>query len=469
MARDVRLALVSTHGHDRADCATMNLCDGARDAVEEAPLCVNKEWETPPSLRFRPGDLALTQGDGMHWACHVAADRGGQPGRGGGHLRGLGADRVQRPGLATSRAARAHPAPGTSADLPRRPMPATLHRPEPILDPAADRVDRRTSPREAAARLRDGESLLVDDAYGTGATILGELQSLLRAPPEHAPYGVRQAHRRVWREASLRLLAPIEQHRVALADAAPIGFLAELYPELDRFALPLVEVQSLRGAWNLHREGVHLAVLGHRVHPYYGTYAPTRTSHLELFGTWLSQYEGPRARAIDVGTGCGVLALMLCKAGFERVLATDDNPNAIESVRRELGRRPEPPPIDVLHGDLLGEGSRPVDLVVFNPPWTKGTVEGLLDRALYFEDGLFERFFEQAHGRLAPTGRVVLLFSNLIELVQPQVPHPIEAELARGRFGLVQKLTRKVKPPPDESGRRRRTRERVEVWELAGV
>ncbi len=345
-------------------------------------------------------------------------------------------------------------------------MPQSLYRPEPVLSPTAERVDRRTPVERSAARLREGETLLVTDAYSTGADILDALRRQLRPPGEDAPYAARQAFRRALREASLRLLAPIEAHRVMLAEAAKIGFLADLYPELDHFALPFVEVQSLHGAWTLYEEGVHLTVLGYRVHPFYGTYAPTRTSHLELFATWLSGYEGPRTRAIDVGTGCGVLALMLCRRRFEQILATDCNPNALESVARELKRFPAPLPIELFCGDLLGDDPTPADLIVFNPPWTQGPVEGLLDRALYFEDDLFERFFEQARARITPGGRVVLVFSNIIALVQPDVPHPIEAELARGRFKLVQKLCRKVKNPPDEEGRRRRTKERVEVWEL---
>ena len=157
---------------------------------------------------------------------------------------------------------------------------------------------------------------------------------------------------------------------------------------------------------------------------------------------------------------------MLCKRGFERVLATDSNPNAIESVRREV-RRLSGRPIDLSHCDLLGDDPPPADLVVFNPPWTKGSTDGFLDRALYFEDGLFERFFDQAIDRITPDGRIVLLFSNVIRLVQPDVPHPIDAELDRGRLRLVQKLTRRVRPTPDKSGRRRKTKEKVEVWELA--
>ncbi|HJN77845.1 MAG TPA: methyltransferase [Myxococcota bacterium] len=343
----------------------------------------------------------------------------------------------------------------------------TLYRPEPILRHDAVRVDRSRPPWRAAERLLDGETLIVTDHYGTGAEILDQLQSILRPPPQQASYRVRQGHRRTLRQASLRLLAPIVEHRLALTDARHIGFLRELYPELSRtFFLPFVQVQELHGAWVRYEEGVNLAVLGHRVHPFYGTYVPTRVSHLELFGTWISQYQGPRTRAIDVGTGCGVLALMLGRAGFERVLATDDNPNAIESLRRELRRLPSPPSIDPVVTDLLGEDDTLVDLVVFNPPWIQGAPEGLLDRALNFEDGLFERFFDQASERLSPSGRIVLVFSNVIQLLQPEHPHPILTELEAGRFQLVQKLQRKVKSQT-RSGQRRRTRERVEIWELA--
>ncbi|PKN45918.1 MAG: hypothetical protein CVU59_07655 [Deltaproteobacteria bacterium HGW-Deltaproteobacteria-17] len=346
-------------------------------------------------------------------------------------------------------------------------MTPNLHRPEPILRHTARPVDRSVPPQAAAARLRDGETLLVTDLYTTGEAILARLDALLRPPPHDAPFDARQAHRRAHRAAVLRLLAPIEDHRLALADACPIGFLDELYPDHASFVLPFAQVQELFGAWNRYKEGVHLKVLGHSLFPFYGTYVPTRVTHLELFGTWLHQYKGPRDRAIDVGTGCGVLALMLCRAGVQRVLATDINPNAVESVSRELGRLSPRPPIDLFCGDLLGPDPAPADLIVFNPPWIRGEAEGLLDEALYFTGDLFGRFFDQAFDRLAADGRVVLVFSNILELVQPDVPHPILAELARGRLRLVQKLSRRVEPSAAPDGTRRRTRERVEIWELA--
>ena len=346
-------------------------------------------------------------------------------------------------------------------------MTSRLRRPNLVLSEPTQRVTRATSFRKAAVALRDGQSLLVEDHYRTGAEILEALQLLMPTPSHDAPFEQRREQGRSYREASLRLLAPIRNHRVTLTDAGDIGFLRELYPNQRTFFLPFVTVQELHGAWERYSTGVYLPVLGQSVHPFYGTYVPTRMVHLELFGTWLRQFEGARDRAIDVGTGCGVLALMLAKAGFHRVLATDTNPNAVESVQRELQQLHPTPSIDVTHTDLLGSGTKQVDLVVFNPPWIPGEAKELLDQALYFEDNLIERFFEQAAERITPDGRIVVVFSNLIQLIRPDVEHPVLAELERGRLRLVQKMQRKVKPSPNKAGPRRKTREKVEVWELA--
>jgi SAM-dependent methyltransferase len=345
-----------------------------------------------------------------------------------------------------------------------RPMPAALHRPEPVLRHRAQPVDENVPSAQAAAWLREGRSLIVTDRFGTGLDILAALRVQLEDPGEDAGYVAKRTFREAFQSASKRLLAPVVGRKVALPDAPRAGFLAELYPDHADFALPVEDARVLSSAWDWYEKGVHFPVLGYRVHPFYGTYIPARMEHLELFGTWLAKYQGARDRAIDVGTGSGVLALQMAKAGFKQVLATDINPNAIESVARQMHRLPKAPAIELENADLLGTDRGPIDLIVSNPPWMKGEVGRTLDLAMYFQDGFFERFYDQSLQRLAPGGRVVFVFSNIIELSQPDVPHPIQTELDRGRFKLVEKLTRRVKPSPG-----RRTREKVEVWELAVV
>lgn len=316
---------------------------------------------------------------------------------------------------------------------------------------------------ESAERLFKGELLMVWDHYGSGADILDALHDFMEPPPFSADHLVKRRYEAAYRKAAKNLLVGVRGHKVILRGGAPIGFLEELYPDMRQFALPFVEMQELFGAWRRFVEGVPMPVLGHPLHPYYGTYAPTRTSHLELFATWLSQYKGSRSRAVDVGCGSGVLSLMMAKSGVKQVLATDDNPNAVHSLALEIERHPPKGRVIPALGDLLEPNQTQANLIVFNPPWTQQTPTSLVDRALYYPEGLFERFFDQAEQHLAPNGRVVLLFSNLISLVQPEIAHPIQAELARGRFTLVQTLNRRVKST--KSGKSR-TKEKVQVWEL---
>jgi len=346
-------------------------------------------------------------------------------------------------------------------------MTPTLLRPAPIEKASIRNVDASEDPRAVVQSLLAGNVRRITTTYAAGVAVLDALNDAVKPPGKGGSYASRRAHARRIRATALRLVAPVFEHRVLLEGAEPNGLLGELYPDQNRFDLPFIEVQALHGANQRYIKGVPMAVLGHPVHPFYGTYAPARTAHLELFGTWLSQYAGGRAHAVDVGTGCGVLAFMLAKAGFDCVTATDNNPNATESVRRELARLPHASAVTPVCADLLEAAPESPDLIVFNPPWTRGETDDILDQALCFQDGLFERFFDQAAAAIAPNGRVVMVFSNLIRLVQPDVTHPIDAELAGGRFRLVQRLQRKVKPTRGPDGSLRRTREKVEVWELA--
>jgi hypothetical protein len=74
MDRDVQLALVSTHTHERADCATLNRY--SNHEVEPDPFFVNEWWETPPILHFPRETFSLEAGEGVHWACHFRDWRG---------------------------------------------------------------------------------------------------------------------------------------------------------------------------------------------------------------------------------------------------------------------------------------------------------------------------------------------------------------------------------------------------------
>jgi SAM-dependent methyltransferase len=341
-----------------------------------------------------------------------------------------------------------------------------MQRPTP-LSPAGDPVDQRTPAHRAARDILEGRTLVVTDRLQTARSIHTVLRQLLDEPDDDAPFAERQRFRRALDATAERLRVPVQGGRLLLDPAPEIGFLSTLYPESERFELPYRDVRRMAAAWPRFEQGVHLPVLGHRLHPWFGTYVPTRLTHLELFAQWLASDEGPRSQCADVGTGSGVLALMLARKGASRVVATDSNPAAVHSTSLEAERHDYARGIvQAVHTPWLQGVSGPFDLIVCNPPWSHGTPTDDLQAAQVFDDAFFPALFDQARRALAPNGRLVILFSDLIRLTQPEVEHPIDAALASGRWSSVQTLRRKVPASRTRSGRTRRTRERVEVHEL---
>ena len=343
-------------------------------------------------------------------------------------------------------------------------MPTDLHRPSPLNPSTIVQVTQAVSDRNWAIHLTTKDDFLLVNRYDSGVEILSHLQVVLNPPRAKDSYQLRTAFQLKFRHLAKKLIVAIQDYQPKLQGGGAIGFLKDLYPQEKDFFLSFVDVQELYGAWKKYKEGTHFAVLGHSIFPYFGTYAPTRVSHLELFATWLHSYQGKKTTAVDVGTGCGILAFMLSKRGFANVFATDNNPNAIHSVNLELKRSEKSAYyIQTICCDLLTKAPANADLIVFNPPWMMGKPSSIIDGALYFEAGLFPRFFAQAWQMLSDNGRIAILFSNIIQLVQPTVPHPIASELSKGRFTLVKKIQRRVKP----SKKNKKTKEKVEVWELA--
>ena len=157
-------------------------------------------------------------------------------------------------------------------------------RPEPVDgDTPLSAVDKHSDPAAAAAALIKGEFLLVTDFFSTGLNILAALRRSLDGDKARSSYADERAFRAAFQDASQRLLAPIEDNRLNLRKAPEIGWLKELYPDTARFVLPFPQVQGLNSSWQWFQKGVKMPVLRRRLHPFYGTYFPSRFEHLRLF------------------------------------------------------------------------------------------------------------------------------------------------------------------------------------------
>jgi release factor glutamine methyltransferase len=124
-------------------------------------------------------------------------------------------------------------------------------------------------------------------------------------------------------------------------------------------------------------------------------------------------------RIVDVGTGCGILAIVVAK-NAERVLAVDLNPHAIHCALRNAKLNGVNDKIDFVQGDLLG-AVKPYgkfDLILFNAPYLP--VEGRDGSWLSCswaggKSGreVIDRFIDQVPEHLNSNGLILLMQSSL--------------------------------------------------------
>ncbi|MFK5878830.1 MAG: methyltransferase [Flavobacteriaceae bacterium] len=321
--------------------------------------------------------------------------------------------------------------------------------------------------------LEQGNSIQITEFYSNGLSLLKELQVHLNRKFPNKSFQEQREYKSEYSKLSNRILIEIVDHKLAVKKSPSIGWLEKFYPENNHFFLTFPQIQGLNSAWQWYKKGISIPVLRNKLHPYYGVYFPTRFEHLVLFDNWLKRYKGPKKTAIDVGIGCGVLSLQMIQHSFQKVYATDINPNAIVGLTEFMGTTKLSRKIELDLGHLFGKWDKPTELIVFNPPWLPGANDlGGIDEAVYYNKTLFPDFFAAAKKRLLPEGKLVLLFSNLAQITNATKEHPIETELAEGnRFKLERCFKKSVSAASSKTKRERhwRSSEEVELWVLTNI
>jgi release factor glutamine methyltransferase len=122
----------------------------------------------------------------------------------------------------------------------------------------------------------------------------------------------------------------------------------------------------------------------------------------------------------DVGTGTGILAIAAARAGAERVIATDINPNAALSVPQNARGNGAGDRVTAVCMNLLsGLVAAPLfDVIVANLPKHPQEPRDLADRG--WHGGPSHRditpLFDQAYERLKPNGQMYVMFSSHSDL-----------------------------------------------------
>jgi release factor glutamine methyltransferase len=124
-----------------------------------------------------------------------------------------------------------------------------------------------------------------------------------------------------------------------------------------------------------------------------------------------SSIVGRSHEVLDMGTGSGVCAVFAAKYA-RRVVAVDINPAAVRCAGINALLNGVEGEIDVRHGDLYAPvcGEK-FDLILFNPPFLRGTPRDDRDRAWRSSD-VAERFAGGLRAHLKPGGSALVLLST---------------------------------------------------------
>lgn len=117
---------------------------------------------------------------------------------------------------------------------------------------------------------------------------------------------------------------------------------------------------------------------------------------------------------LDMGTGSGVCAVFAARHAA-RVVAVDINPAAVRCAGINLLLNHVEDQVDVRRGDLFAAvPGEQFDLVLFNPPFLRGTPDDDRDRAWRSND-IAERFSAGLSIALKPAGFALVLLSTFGE------------------------------------------------------
>lgn len=173
------------------------------------------------------------------------------------------------------------------------------------------------------------------------------------------------------------------------------------------------DVQGALGAAGWREKGVKIDNLELTLHPHYGVFAPTRHEYVQL----LLDAPLPIAPdvAYDIGTGTGLLAIILAKRDAKQVIATDLSPRALTCASDNIERL-ELTNIQLQEANLYPTDAPPANLIVCNPPWLPAKPSSPLEYAVYDPNStMLRELLRDAKQHLAEQGEVWLILSDLAE------------------------------------------------------
>ena len=101
-----------------------------------------------------------------------------------------------------------------------------------------------------------------------------------------------------------------------------------------------------------------------------------------LFGAWVADKMINEVfknnNCLDIGTGTGILALMLAQKNLNLSISTIEiDKDCFEQASKNIGTSPWSPGIKIVHGDIKKfQSTEKFDLIISNPPFYKNELKG---------------------------------------------------------------------------------------------
>ncbi len=126
--------------------------------------------------------------------------------------------------------------------------------------------------------------------------------------------------------------------------------------------------------------------------------------------------------ALDLGAGSGILAIVLARQGYERVIATDANLDAVKLTKLNARLNHVSGYLTSLAGDLfMPVSGQKVDVIVCNPPQLPMPQPSTDSKASFYYAGaegrvILDQLISQASDFLNPGGVLALVTTSLVNI-----------------------------------------------------
>ena len=217
------------------------------------------------------------------------------------------------------------------------------------------------------------------------------------------------------------LLIPVNaDHSITLRRAPDVvqACLESYGEQTEPYVISLRELLGVISAHEWRKKGVPVLARDDeeiRIYPHYGVFSPVRGEYIELvLKAPLPSALRENSIAFDIGTGTGVLSVVLAMRDIQKIIATDQDTRAIACAQDNIERLGLQSRIEILKTNLFPPEK--AALIVCNPPWLAARPSSSLEHAVYdLESQMLKGFLSKLKHHLLPDGEGWLILSDLAE------------------------------------------------------